>query len=126
MQVGGEPTKHTEPSKAPEIVEPTLKYMALTFRKTFSNSSEREVVQRLKDVIHAMNSVIKQKTRANVEALKWYLSLNMNFCKSTSPGVKTDPPITFRSEVLTFIDTQELDYQFHEAYNQIVQQIGEF
>ena len=50
----------------------------------------------------------------------------MNFCKSKSPGVKTDPDVTFSSEVFKSINIQELDYQFHVGYNQIVQQINEF
>ena len=54
------------------------------------------------------------------EAFMWYLSLNMNFCKSTSPGFKTDLTVTFHPEVFTTIDTQELDYQFHAGYNYVV------
>ena len=50
----------------------------------------------------------------------------MNFCKSTSSAVKTDPTVTFRSEVFKSIDIQELDYQFHVGYNEIVLQIDEF
>ena len=73
-----------------------------------------------------MRLVIVGQTRADEEAVKWYLSLNMNFCKSISPGVKADPDVTFRSEVFKSIDTHELDYQFHVGYNQIVLQIDEF
>ena len=73
-----------------------------------------------------MKPVIDGQTRANAEAVKWYLSLNMNFGKSTNPDVKTDPAVTFRSEVFKSIDTHELDYQFHVGYNQIVLQIDEF
>ena len=50
----------------------------------------------------------------------------MNFCKSTKPGVKIDPAVRFRPEVLKSIDTDKLDYQFCVRYNQIVQQIDEF
>ena len=73
-----------------------------------------------------MKPVIEGQTQANAEAVKWYLSLNMNFCKSTSPGVKTDPAVTFCSEVFKSIDTHELDYQFRVGYYQIVPQIDEF
>ena len=50
----------------------------------------------------------------------------MNFCKSTSPGIKTDPAVTFRSKVFKFIDTHKLNYQLHVGYNQIVLQTDEF
>ena len=63
-----------------------------------------------------MRPVIVGKTRANAEAVKCYLSLNMNFCKSKSPGVKTDPTVTFHSEVFMPFDTHKLDYQFHVGY----------
>ena len=121
VQVGGE---HAEYWRAPEIVEFFLKYRALTFRKSF-NSANRDILQRLKEAIHSMRPVIEGQTRAKVEAVKWYLSLNMNFCKSTSPGAKTDLIVTFSTEVFQSIDTHELDYQFHVGYNQIVLQINE-
>ena len=73
-----------------------------------------------------MRLVNKGQTRVNAEVLKWYLSLNMNCCKSTSPGIKTDPAVTFRSEVFKSINTDKLDYQFYVEYNQIVLQIDEF
>ena len=73
-----------------------------------------------------MRPIIEGQTRVNVEAVKWYLSLNMNFCKFTSSAVITDPAVMFRSEVFKSIDTHELDYHFHVGYNQIVLQIDEF
>ena len=109
VQVGGAPAEHAEHWKAPEIVDSALKYTALTFRKTFNSSNKRDLQQWLKEVIHSM--------KVNAETVKWYLSLNMNFCKSTSPGVKTDPAVTFRSEVFKSIDTHELDYQFNVGDN---------
>ena len=126
VQLRGAPAKHVEHWNAPEIVESALKYMALTFRKAFNTNNKRYVLQRLKEVIHSMRSVIKGQNRANAETFRWYVSLNMNFCKSTSFGVKTDPAVTFRSEVFKSIDAHELDYQFHVGYNQIVLQIDEF
>ena len=73
-----------------------------------------------------MRPAIEGQTRAKAEAVKWFLSLNMNFWKSTSPSIKTNLAVTFSSEVFKSIDTHELDYQFHVGYNQIVLQIDEF
>ena len=73
-----------------------------------------------------MRPIIEGQTEVNVEAVKWYLSLNMNFCKATNPAIKTGPAVTFCSEVFKSINTHELDYQFHVGYNQIVPQIDEF
>ena len=70
VQVGGAPTEHTEHWKAPEIVESTLNYTALTFRNTFDSNSKRDVLQRLKGVIHTMRPVIEGQTRANTEVVK--------------------------------------------------------
>ena len=66
------------------------------------------------------------EAEASAEAVKWYLLLYMNFCKSTRPGIKTDLAVTFHSELFKSIDTHELDYQFHVGYSQIVQQIDDF
>ena len=60
-QVGGAPVEHAEHWKAPEIVESTLKYTALTFRKAFSSNNKRDLLQRLKEVISRMRPVIKGK-----------------------------------------------------------------
>ena len=125
-QMGGTPAEHVEHRKALEIVDCTLKYTALTFRKTFNTKNKGDALQRLKEVIHSMRPVIKEQTQGNAEAVKWYLSLKMNFCKSTSPGVEADPAVTFRSEVFNSIDTHELDSQFHVGYNQMILQIDEF
>ena len=40
-QVGGAPVEHSARWKAPEIVEPALKYTALTFRKAFNSINKK-------------------------------------------------------------------------------------
>ena len=62
VQVGIAPADHTEHWKAPEIVESTLKYTALTFRKAFNSNNKRDILQRLKEVIHSMRSVTEGQT----------------------------------------------------------------
>ena len=61
-----------------EIVESALNYMALRL----NTNNNRDALQRLKEVIQSMRPVIEGQSQAIVEAVKWYLSLNMNFCKS--------------------------------------------
>ena len=74
----------------------------------------------------AIRLIIVGETLANVEVIKWYLSLNMIFCKSTSRGIKADPAVTFGLKVFKSIDIHDLNYLFHVGYNQIVLQIAEF
>ena len=65
VQVGGAPAELTEHWKAPEIIESTLKYTALTFRKTFNSNNKRGALQRLKKVVHSMRPpVIEGQTQA--------------------------------------------------------------
>ena len=64
-----------------------------------------------------MRPVAEGKNRANADTVKSYLSLNMNFFKSTSSDVKEDPTVTFCSEVFKSIDIHELNYQLHVGYN---------
>ena len=45
VQVGGAPDKHAELWQAPEMVASTLKYTALTLRKTFNSNNKRDVLQ---------------------------------------------------------------------------------
>ena len=62
VQVGGAPAEHVEHWKVPEIIESALKYMALTFRKSINSSNKRDILQRLKEVIHSMGPVIEGQT----------------------------------------------------------------
>ena len=108
--MGDAPADGAEHWKPSEIEESTLKYIAVTLRKAFNSSNKRDIIQRLKEVIHIMRPTIEGQTGVNAKALKWYLSLKINFCKSTSPGSKTDPAVTFRSEVFKLIITHKFDY----------------
>ena len=99
IQLNGAPTEQADHWKAPEIVESALQYTALTFRKAFDSNNKGGALQRLKDVIYSMRPLIEGQIRANAKTVKWYLSLNINFCKSTKPGVRTDGTVTFCSEI---------------------------
>ena len=85
VQVDGAPAEHVEHWKAPEIVESALKYTAVTFRKLYNTNNKRDVLQH--------EHFIERQTRANAKVVKWYVSLNINFYKSTSCGVTTDPTV---------------------------------
>ena len=82
-------------------------------------TAKRDILQRVKEVIHTMRPVTEGQTQAKAKAVKWYLSLNMN------PVIKKNPAVTFPSEVFKSIDTHELNYQFRVGYNQNVKQIDE-
>ena len=60
--MGGATAEHTQYRKTPEMVESTLKYTALTFRKTFNSNKKRDVLQRFKEVIHSMKPIIGEQT----------------------------------------------------------------
>ena len=59
VQVGGAAAECAEHWKAPEIVESALKYTELIFRKTFNSNNKRDLLQRLKEVIHSMKPIIE-------------------------------------------------------------------
>ena len=79
------PIEHSKHWKVPEMVEPALKYTAPSGR----HSTE----------------AAKETSSNDWKPTKWYLSLNMNFCMSTSHCIKADLAVTFRLEVLKSIDT---------------------
>ena len=76
MQVGDTPTEYAEHWKAPEIVKSALKSTALIFRKKFNSNNKRDVLQRLKEIIHSFRPTIEWETRANAEVVKCYLSIH--------------------------------------------------
>ena len=80
VQVGGAPTEYVKHWRAPETVQSALKYTALTFKKAFNNNNNRDSLHQLKEAIHSMRPIIEGQTQVNAEAVKWYISINMNFC----------------------------------------------
>ena len=62
VKLGGPPAEQAENS--------ALKYMAFTFRMSFSSNNRRDLLQQLKEVIHSMRPVIVEQTRAYAEAVK--------------------------------------------------------
>ena len=125
-QVDGAPAEHNKHCKEPKIEESALKYTALTFSKIINSKNKRDVVQQLKEVVRTMRFFIVGQTWANVETVKWYLSLNKNFRKTTCPGLKTGPAVTSCLEVFKSTNIHEHDYQLDVGYNQIVLEINEF
>ena len=123
VEVSDAPTEHVEHWKAPDIAESALKYTALSFRKIFDSNDKKKCPATI-EIRYPYHEIRHQGT--NWKAFKWYLSLNINFCKSTSSGVNTDLAVTFHSEVFKSIDIHEFNYLFHVEYNQIVQQIDKF
>ena len=63
--MGGAPAENFENWKASEIVEPALKYTALTFRKAFNTNNKIDFLQQLKEVIHSMRPIIEGQTQVN-------------------------------------------------------------
>lgn len=83
VQMGGAPAEHDEHWKAPKIIESALEYTDLTSgKKSTATTFKRDVLQQLQEVIHSMKLVTKGQTWTRSEAFKWYISLNMNFCRS--------------------------------------------
>ena len=61
VQVGGASAEHVEHWKVPEIIESALKYRAVIFRKLFNTNNKRDILQRLKEVIHSMSTSSRDK-----------------------------------------------------------------
>ena len=59
-------------------------------------------------------------------AIKWYLSLQLFFCKSADPTVKTDQRAIFESIVFYSVDNQKTNEMVTLGYNQLFQQRDEF
>ena len=56
--------------KASKIVESVLKCTALTFRKEFNSNKKKNILQRLKEVIHSMRPAIEGQTSVDAEVGK--------------------------------------------------------
>ena len=125
VQQGGS-NEHPEYWRAPELLESTLKYTAMTYRKSFDDSNRIDLLDRLKTALEHFKPIVRGMVSATKDAIKWYLSLNLHFVKAADVTHKTDPSVTFRSEVFNSITDDDLDAMFAAGYHQLVQQIDEF
>ena len=115
-QQGGS-DEHPEYWKAPELKESSLKRTAMVYRKSFDEANKRELLERLKNALEQHKQIIRGMVSHAKNAVKWYISLNLHFCKAADATVKTAPSVIFRSEVFRSILTQNLEDMFEAGYN---------
>ena len=125
-QVGAGQDGVTIEEKEPTLIESSLKYTAKLYRKEFDQGNRRNLLNRLQHSLNHFKPIIARDTLLSKQSVKWYLSLNMDFVKAADVSVKTDPSVTFRSEVFCSLNANKLDETFEAGYNQIVQLIDEF
>ena len=121
-QVGGSGTINE--SDPPVLTQSSLKHTAEKFQKQFNREDKNNLYLRFKEALREFIHILVDKIKS--KSIKWYLSLNVEFCGATNPLKRTDPPVTFRTEVFTSITEYDLEEMANLGYEQIVDDIENF
>ena len=102
------------------MVDNALANNVTIYRKTFTNENYilDELSKSVQEVAEFLKSIHK--------TVKYYISLKVNFCKSTDPTNITDHSVVFNSESFTNLEGDELVANSEISYNQILKQIDTY
>ena len=91
------------------LVQSALQNTASVYRKRFNQEDHRNLLENLKTNLTELKDVIVNKVLVETQALKWYITLKLNFHKANDSAVITEPPVTFRTEVFISVDVDDID-----------------
>ena len=104
------------------LVQSLLQNTVSVYRKRFNQEDHRNFLENLKTNLDKLKDVVN-KVLVGTQALKWYITLKLNFHNENDPAVITEPPVVFRTEVFTSVNVDDLDPKFHAVYNELTQKI---
>ena len=114
-------------SDEPQLIQSTVSKVAVTYRKWFDRDNKVDYYDRLKSALASYHNVIIVEKNQK-KSIKYYFTVLLVFHKNKNIEELTDPPISFRSNVLTLLDgnVDEVFNHSLSAYQQFVKQIEEF
>lgn len=121
-QAGGSRT--VDESEPPTLTQSTLKHTAEKYQKKFNRENKSNLYMRFNHAVREFKDILSDKTKS--KAIKWYLSLGVEFCSATNPSKMTDPPVIFRSQTFASLDENDLEELLITAYDQIIDDIENF
>ena len=95
------------------LVESALQNAASVYRKHFNQEDCQNLLENLKTNLTELKDIFVNKILVQTQALKWYVTLKLNFHKANDPAVITEPPVV-------------LDAMFHAVYNELTQKIHDY
>ena len=125
IQLGGSVVEHEETWGLPKNIQTALNNKAVTYRKEFDTSNKKDLMGRMVKIISTFRSSI-QNELSQRNGIKYYFTLRMIFHQSKDTSILTEPPVTFRSEVFTALNSESLNLHEKVAIQQFNQRIDEF
>ena len=96
------------------------------YRKRFNQEDRQNLLENLKTNLSELKDIIVNKVLVETQALKWYVTLKLNFQKANDPAVITEPSVVFRTEVFTSANVEDIDAISHAVYNELTQKIHDY
>ena len=116
-------SEHPEFWQLPKLRDSALEGTATVYQKEFEKENTKNLSDRLYNALKTFKSILEfEKSTAK----KYYISLNITFCQSKDSTQITDPPVTFRSEVQTLLQTTHTEKQLKLIFNHLVDEFQRF
>ena len=96
------------------------------YRKRFNQEDRQNLLENLKTNLSELKDIIVNKVLVETQALKWYVTLKLNFQKANDLAVITEPSVVFRTEVFTSANVEDIDAISHAVYNELTQKIHDY
>ena len=126
VQVGGSAVEeHGETWAMPKMIESALSKSAVTYRKEFDQANKDDLFARCEKVLSTLKSVLIIEL-LDKKGVKFYFTIRAIFHQSKDPSIITEPPVSFRSEVFTALNTDKFNLHLKVAMMQFQKQLEEF
>ena len=125
MQVGGSSNLSDGSSILPKQIKSSLSNNATVYRKQFDVENRTHLMDRMEIVISTFREIIEKELK-KINGMKYYFTLRIMFHQGKDPSILTDPPISFRSEVFTALNSEKFHLNAKVAAQQFQQQIDQF
>lgn len=73
-----------------------------------------------------LKDIVVGKFLLENQNVKWYITLILDFHKANNPTILAEPHITFRTEVFTLFNTDNIYAMYSAAYSMFLQKISNY
>ena len=113
-------------SSPPRLLQSSLKSTASIYQKQLNCNDRANLLSRLKNHLGELKDIVVRKVLLEKQNGKWYITLTLDFHKVNDPSILTESHVTFRTEVFTSFNADNIDTMFSATHNTLLQKISNY
>ena len=102
------------------LLQSSLQNTASIYQKQFNRDDRADLLSRLKNHLEELKDIGVGKVLLEKENVKWHITLTLDFHKANETSISTEPHVTFRTEVFTSLNADNIDKMFSAAFKILV------